>query len=110
HRAAAGSVSGARRVPGGIHVRQQPVRAALLALAGVVTASALAAAPARKPATPGDLSANRRSAIVTAAQRVSPAVVSVSVVSSRVVRTDPFGGMLHDEFFERFYPPFPYRE
>ena len=56
------------------------------------------------------LSANRRTAIVTATERVSPAVVSVSVVTTRVVRTDPFGGMFHDEFFERFYPPTEYKE
>jgi serine protease Do len=56
------------------------------------------------------ISAARRSAIVTAAERVSPAVVSVSVVTTRVVRTDPFGGMLHDEFWERFYPPTQYQE
>jgi serine protease Do len=56
------------------------------------------------------LSATRRTAIVTAAQRVSPAVVSVSVVTTRVVRTDPFGGLLRDEFWERFYPPTEYRE
>jgi serine protease Do len=56
------------------------------------------------------ISASRRSAIVTAAQRVSPAVVSVSVVTTRVVRTDPFGGLFHDEFWDRFYPPTQYRE
>jgi serine protease Do len=47
---------------------------------------------------------------VSAAVRVSPAVVSVSVVTTRVVRNDPFGGMLHDEFWDRFYPPTEYRE
>ncbi len=52
----------------------------------------------------------RRSAIVTAAQRVSPSVVSVSVVATRVVRADPFQGMFRDEFFERFFPPTEYRE
>jgi len=58
----------------------------------------------------GSISSSRRTAIVAAAQRVSPAVVSVSVVSTRIVRTDPFGGMLRDEFWERFYPPMEYRE
>jgi serine protease Do len=63
------------------------------------------------PATAADrISASRRSAIVSAAERVSPAVISVSVVTTRVVRTDPFGGLLHDEFWERFYPPTEYRE
>jgi serine protease Do len=51
------------------------------------------------------ISSSRRTAIVSAAQRVSPAVVSVSVVATRVVRSDPFGGMLRDEFWDRFYPP-----
>jgi serine protease Do len=68
----------------------------------------LAAAPETAPAMP-DISSSRKSAIVTAAQRVSPAVVSVSVVTTRVVRTDPFG-MFRDEFWDRFYPPTEYRE
>ncbi len=61
-------------------------------------------------ASPADLPASRRNAIVTAAARVSPSVVSVSVVGSRVVRQDPFGGMLPDEFWNRFAPPLTYRE
>jgi serine protease Do len=56
------------------------------------------------------ISSSRRSAIVTAAQRVSPAVVSVSVVGTRVVRADPFQGMFRDEFFDRFFPPTESRE
>jgi len=62
------------------------------------------------PAAAQEISSSRKSAIVTAAQRVSPAVVSVSVVTTHIVRTDPFGGMLRDEFWERFYPPTEYRE
>ncbi len=62
------------------------------------------------PADAQEISSSRRTAIVTAAQRASPAVVSVSVVTSRVVRTDPFGGFFPDEFWERFYPPTEYRE
>ena len=57
-----------------------------------------------------DISSSRRSAIVTASQRVSPSVVSVSVVATRVVRADPFQGMFRDEYFERFFPPTQYRE
>ena len=53
---------------------------------------------------------SRRSAIVTAAQRVSPSVVSVSVVATRVVAVDPFGGLFGDDFWDRFYPPAQYRE
>ena len=58
----------------------------------------------------GDLPSSRRNAIVAAAQRVSPAVVSVSVVATRTVRADPLQGMFRDEFFERFFPPMEYRE
>ena len=46
---------------------------------------------------------SRRSAIVTAAQRVSQAVVSVSVEGTQVVNTNPFGNMFHDEYFDRFF-------
>jgi serine protease Do len=60
--------------------------------------------------TPDDLGHSRRSAIVTAAQRVSPAVVSVSVVTTRTVRADPFGLPFRDEFFDRFFPPSVYQE
>ena len=43
-------------------------------------------------------------------QRVNPAVVSVSVITTRLVRTDPFGGALGNDFWDRFYPPMEYRE
>jgi serine protease Do len=80
----------------------------LLGAAGTWVAGApgRAARPAVvEAAAGGSISASRRTAIVTASQRVSPAVVSVSVVTTRVVRTDPFGGLFHDEFWDRFYPP-----
>ena len=88
-----------------------------LALALAPTARAAAAepdppspgAPARVAAAP-DLSPARRTPVIAAVQRVGPAVVGVSVVGTRVVRADPFGGMFRDEFFERFYPPTEYRE
>ena len=83
-----------------------------LILGGLVVWASLRG-PARFAATAdaaGDLPASRRNAIVTAAQRVSPAVVSVSVVATRVVRADPFQGMFRDEFFERFFPPMEYQE
>ncbi len=63
-------------------------------------------APTRRPGIPD----SRRTAIVTAAERVSPAVVSVSVVTTKIVRTDPFGGALRDEFFDRFFPRSEYRQ
>ena len=47
--------------------------------AAVAAAAAQAPPPAAATAKPGDISDSRRSAIVSAAQRVSPAVVSVSV-------------------------------
>ena len=71
---------------------------------------ALALAAPVTLARPGDIGDSRRSAIVSAAQRVSPAVVSVSVITTRVVRSDPFGGMWHDEFFDRFFPRSEYRQ
>ena len=94
------------------------VRAGAVALAIAVASIAMAAAAPAPPGAvspsaataPSNLSASRRPAIVTAAERVSPAVVSVSVVSTRLVRSDPFGGLLHDEFWDRFYPPQLYKE
>ena len=75
---------------------------------GVLRTGAVAA-PAGRGA-PASLPESRRSAIVTAAQRVSPAVVTVSVVQTRTVRTDPFGMPFRDDFFERFFPPSVYQE
>ncbi len=92
--------------PGLGRMRQRVARVACLALLSA------AAAPRghADPASPADLPASRRNAIVTAAARVIPSVVSVSVVGSRVVRQDPFGGMLPDEFWNRFAPSLTYRE
>ncbi len=57
-----------------------------------------------------DPSLSRRTAIAVAAQRVSPAVATVTVTQIRVVRTGPFLAF-HDEFFEQFFREyFPYRE
>jgi serine protease Do len=75
-----------------------------LAALGLVT---LVPAP---PALAAGISDSRRSAIVSAAQRVSPAVVTVSVITTRVIRTDPFGGMMRDEFFDRFFPRSEYKQ
>ncbi len=75
---------------------------------GVLRTGAVAAPAGR--GTPASLPESRRSAIVTAAQRVSPAVVTVSVVQTRTVRTDPFGMPFRDDFFERFFPPSVYQE
>jgi serine protease Do len=85
------------------------------ALALALVAALLGTVDAHAAATPdhvdpSSISRSRRTAIVTAAQRVSPAVVSVSVVTTRIVRTDPYGLPFRDEFFERFFPPSLYRE
>ena len=50
------------------------------------------------------LSAARRNVISAAAQRVSPAVVTVSVEATRMVRMAPFGGLFRDPFFDQFMP------
>ena len=84
-------------------------RALLLAAALALPSLARAAAPPEH-IDPMSISRSRRTAIVTAAQRVSPAVVSVSVVTTRIVRADPYGLPFHDEFFDRFFPPSLYRE
>ena len=69
------------------------------------------ASPARAASKPAaDIDQSRRSAIVNAAQRASPAVVSVSVVQTQVVRQNPFYNFFPDEFFDRFYPQMEYRE
>ncbi|HEV8480494.1 MAG TPA: trypsin-like peptidase domain-containing protein [Candidatus Eisenbacteria bacterium] len=81
-------------------------RIALLFLLALAPVSAQAAG-AKSSASIDD---SRRSAIVTAAERASPAVVSVSVVQTRVVRENPFYNFFPDEFFDRFYPQMEYRE
>ena len=57
-----------------------------------------------------DVSASRTNAIVLAARKVSPAVVSVVVTQTRVVTYDPFGGLGFDDFFRDFVPRRAYRE
>ena len=84
-----------------------------IALGGAITVGVVQGRRPEPGVRPADaeasIPASRRTAIVTAAERVSPAVVSVSVIA-RVVRQDPFAGMLRDEFWDRFYPPMEYRE
>ena len=71
--------------------------------AGISVRLAMRPMRSTAPADAAPLSESRRSAIVTAAQRVSPAVVSVSVEGTQVVNTNPFGSMFHDEYFDRFF-------
>jgi serine protease Do len=84
----------------------------LAALAAVPVSRAAVVAPRRAARAPSvaSIPASRRSAIVIAAQRVSPAVVTVSVMTTRVVRADPFSGMFRDEFFDRFFPQNSYKQ
>jgi len=60
----------------------------------------------------GNVDHSRRTAIVEAAQRVGPSVVTLSVVQTRVVQTSPVP--LGNEFFEPFFrdmiPQYRYRE
>ena len=50
------------------------------------------------------ISEQRRNAIVTASEKVAPAVVSVSVTSIRLVR-DEFYDMFFGDFWRDFFPP-----
>ncbi len=60
------------------------------------------------------VSRSRRNAIVTAAERVDPAVVSIGVVTTRIVRgVNPTYDEFFDYFFRDFLPPtrqYKYRE
>ncbi len=61
---------------------------------------------------PPALDASRRTAIVAAAERVGPAVVTLSVVQTRVVQTSPipFGEDFFEPFFRDMIPQYRYRE
>ena len=48
------------------------------------------------------ISQSRDNAIVRAAREVGGAVVSISVIQTRVMRTSPLGPGFRDEFFEYF--------
>jgi len=51
-----------------------------------------------------EIATSRRNAIVRSAERVGPAVVSISVIQVRVVRTGPFGSLFRDPMFQYFFP------
>ncbi len=58
-----------------------------------------------------DIAQSRRNAIVTAAQRVKPAVVSIGVTITRTYRPlDPFYDDFFDSFFREFFFPRQYRQ
>jgi len=61
------------------------------------------------------LSSSRRNAIVIAAQKVGPAVVSINVLQTRIVRESPFltpfgEDFFGDPFWRDFFPPRTYKE
>jgi serine protease Do len=62
--------------------------------------------------SPAALDASRRTAIVAAAEKVGPAVVTLSVVQTRVVQTSPlpFGDDFFEPFFRDMIPQYRYRE
>ncbi len=57
-----------------------------------------------------EIDRSRTNAIVLAAQRVSPAVVSVIVTQTRIVTYDPFGFFGFDDFFRDFFPRHSFRQ
>jgi serine protease Do len=72
----------------------------------------LAAAGPDTTAPPADLHASRRTAIVEAAQRVGPSVVTLSVEQTRMVQTSPipFGSEFFEPFFRDMIPQYRYKE
>ena len=77
---------------------------ALAALAAGAIAAHAGAGPAGRSQASAGISEARRSVITTAAQRASPAVVTVWVEATRMVRVDPFAGLFRDPFFNQFVP------
>jgi serine protease Do len=70
-------------------------------------------APAAAPQSNApSIDSSRRTAIVEAAERVGPAVVTLSVVQTRVVQSAPvpFGNEFFDPFFQDMFPQYRYRE
>ena len=61
-----------------------------------------------------DISLTRSNAIVQSAQKVGPAVVSISVMQTRIVRESPllspFGEDLFEEFWGRYFRPREYKQ
>ena len=77
------------------------------------TAAGAASDTARVAADPNErIDRSRRTAIVEAAERVGPSVVTLSVVQTRVVQTSPvpFGNDFFEPFFRDMIPQYRYRE
>ena len=68
-----------------------------------------APAQAQTPARP-EPGASRRTAIVEAAERVGPSVVTISVVQTRMVQSVPYGTDFFEPFFRDMIPSYRYRE
>ncbi|MCS7258959.1 MAG: trypsin-like peptidase domain-containing protein [candidate division WOR-3 bacterium] len=68
----------------------------------------------QKTSLDAELNNSRVTAIVRAAQKVSPAVVSITVIQERIVTTTPFftpfSDPFFDEFFRDFFPRRQYKE
>lgn len=80
-----------------------------------VSCRALPQAPTGKQKVSGlmvqeDVARSRMNAIVLAAQKVSPAVVSVVVTQTQVVSYDPFDLFGFDDFFRDFFPRHTFRQ
>ena len=57
-----------------------------------------------------EITETRRNAIVRAAEKVGPAVVSISVVQTRTIRESPFFSPFGDEFWGRYFQPREYKQ
>ncbi len=61
-----------------------------------------------------EITNSRKNAIVRAAQKVGPSVVSIAVVQVRVIREQhlfsPFGDEFFDQFWQRFFGPREYKQ
>ena len=57
-----------------------------------------------------NLENSRRTAIVRAAERVGPSVVSISVLSHRLVAASPFSDSFWGDFWRDFFPPEYFKE
>jgi serine protease Do len=75
--------------------------------AGGARREAVAVAEAQARRDPGSM---RRTAIVQAAERAGPSVVTISVIQTRMVQSTPFGSDFFEPFFRDVIPSYRYRE
>ncbi len=71
---------------------------------GVASAVVAAATPRGSGGAVADIGEGRRTAIVQAAQKAGPSVVSISAQVVRTVRSNPFSDPFLDEFWGQFFP------